>query len=404
MITSPKVGLNAHLLSGSASYRSAGIHQYIDRLLSHLPAVYDDSELVIFTNRQAGADLLKTSCWQGEPRPSVRASWLPTQRPLARIVWEQLAQPLWAGLGGLQLLHGLAFVLPLVRPCPSVVTVYDLSFAHFPHLFRGPNAAYLRLFTRLSCRVADKVIAISQSTRNDVARLYGVPGERVEVALPGVDPSFCPLPPEQVELFRQKRGLPQTFILHVGTLEPRKNHIRLLEAFQQISNFKLQIANCKLQIANFKLVLVGGQGWSYGEIYAAVERLGLQDQVIFAGYAPADELPLWYNAATLFVYPSLYEGFGMPALEAMACGVPVIASDSSSLPEVVGGAGLLVPPNDVDALAGAMRQLLADADLRQQLSRAGRARAAEFTWQHTARVTAETYRKILRMDGTANGK
>ncbi len=376
----PLVGLNAQLLSGAASYRSAGIHQYIDRLVHYLPAFSDQVEFIIFANRQARLPAEKAR---------VRVTAWPTHRPLARIVWEQLAQPLWARLEDLELLHGLAFVLPVIRQCPTVVTVYDLSFAYFPAWFQGANAAYLRLFTRLSCQTASRVIAISESTRRAVMRLYGVPAERVDVALPGVDAAFCTLPQDQVEAFRRERNLPDTFILHVGTLEPRKNHLALLKAFAQLLAFDLPCPT-------LQLVCVGGNGWLYDEIYAAVERLNLQERVTFAGYTPAHELPLWYNAAALFVYPSLYEGFGMPVLEAMACGAPVITSNVSSLPQAAGDAGLLVSPESTDELAAAMRQLLANVDLRRQLSEAGKAHAAEFRWERTAQQTMSAYRNVLK--------
>lgn len=369
MSSQPRIGLNAQLLAGSATYRSAGIHHYISRLLAHLPMAGSDMDFLAYVNQSGSAAL------EGLRRRVTR--W-PTHQPLVRILWEQFALPMWARWDSLRLLHGLAFVLPVVRPCPAVVTVYDLSFARFPQFFHGANAAYLRLFTRLACRAAERVIAISESTRRDIAQLYGIPLARIDLARPGVDPIFCPLPREQVQAFRQQRGLPETFILHVGTLEPRKNHLKLLEALARLSTFHL--------------FCIGGQGWGYEAIYAAVERLNLKERVTFVGYAPAQELPLWYNAATLLAYPSLYEGFGMPVLEAMACGTPVITSNLSALPEAAGEAGMLVSPHDTEELAAAIHRLLSDADLRRQLSQAGLAHAAKFTWERTARQTVHVYR------------
>ncbi len=370
----PRIGLNAQLLSGALSYRSAGIHQYLDRLLHHLPAAGEEVDWVVFTHRQAR---LRVEGMR------VRATRWPTVHPPVRIVWEQTAQPVWARLEHLQVLHGMAFVLPLVRPCRTVVTVYDLSFVHFPQLFPGPQGAYLRLFTRLSCRAAGRIIAISESTRHDIAHEYGVAARQIDVAYPGVDPTFRPLPPEPVEVFRRRRGLPETFILHVGTLEPRKNHPALLEAFARLGG------------PAPRLICVGGAGWFYRDLQATVERLGVQDRVLFAGYVPAEELPLWYNAATLFVYPSLYEGFGMPVLEAMACGRPVITSNVSSLPEAAGPAAVLVAPDDVDGLAEAMQRLLTDRELGRQLSQAGLRHAAQFPWERTAQQTMTTFRRML---------
>lgn len=372
----PHVGLNAHLLSGTASYRSAGIHGYIVELLRRLPAAEGGIRYTAFVSRSSSPLL-------GGMR--VHATHWPTVRPVVRILWEQLVQPLAAARERLDLLHGLAFVAPLVRLCPTVVTVHDLSFALFPEFFRGANAAYLRLFTRLSCRGAAHVIAVSESTRADVIRLYGVPGEQVKAIPHGVDPAFHPRPAAEVAEFRRAHSLPERFVLFVGTLEPRKNLVKLIEAF----------SNLKSQIPNLKLVLVGGKGWYYDRIFAAVERLSLKDRVIWAGYVPNGELPMWYNAADTFAFPSRYEGFGMPVLEAMACGTPTVTSTTSSLPEVAGNAALTVPPDDADALTDALRCALENAALRQELRAKGIARAALFTWEEAARRTAAVYRRAL---------
>jgi glycosyltransferase involved in cell wall biosynthesis len=370
--TRPHVGLDALLLSGAASYRSAGIHGYSAELMRRLPSADAGLRYTAFASQAACAHI---------DGMHARSTWLPTEQPWARIVWEQTFQPFVAASERLDLLHGLAFVSPLVGRCPTVVTVHDLSFALFPEFFRGANAAYLRLFTRISCRRAARIIAVSENTRADIVRLYGVPGDQVEAVSHGVDARFYPRSPNDIAEFRRAHALPDHFVLFVGTLEPRKNLVKLIEALAHISNLKL--------------VLVGGKGWYYDQIFAAIERLNLQHRVIWAGYVPSDDLPLWYNSADVFAFPSRYEGFGMPLLEAMACGTPVVTSTASSLPEVAGDAALTVSPDDADALANALHRALTDAALRQELRAKGIARAATFTWEETARRTAAVYRHAL---------
>jgi glycosyltransferase involved in cell wall biosynthesis len=304
-----------------------------------------------------------------------------------RILWEQLVQPVATRRIGADLLHAMAFAGPLLPSCPFVVTVYDLSFMHYPEAFRPWNRWYLRYFTALSARRARRVIAISESTKQDVVRMLGVAPERVDVAYCGVDKIFRPLTPGQVARFRVDRALPDRFILFLGTLEPRKNVHKLIRAYSRLHTVEPSIP---------KLVVAGGKGWYYDQIFAEVESLGLTDQVIFPGYVVHEELPLWYNAAELFVYPSRFEGFGLPVLEAMACGRPVITSDVASLPEVAGDAALLVSPDDETQLAEAMQCALSDQALRQQMIIKGQVRAASFTWARTARHTLRAYSRALR--------
>jgi len=366
------VALNAHLLFGRASYRSAGIHHYIDQLLRHLPAAAPEFRFTVFTG--AGRPQM--------PGARVLTTRLPTHRPLARIAWEQLLQPFALARARPDLLHSLAFVSPLVQSCPTVVTVYDLSFRLTPERFRPAQRLYLSTFTAWSCRRARRVLAISESTRADVVRLLGLPPGKVDVALPGLSPVLRPLPAGQVAAFRARRGLPERFILYLGTLEPRKNLAALLDAFAQLRPTHPDLA----------LVLAGARGWWYDDLFRRVEALELAPVVHFPGYVPEDELPLWYNAAAVFAYPSSYEGFGLPVAEALACGRPVVTSAVSSLPEAGGDAAYLVPPGDVPALAGALAQALApDAERAAR----GLAHAARLTWAGTAAQTAASYRRAL---------
>ncbi len=372
------VAINAHLLSGRAWYRSAGVHQYIHHLLRHLGQA--DGSLrytVLLGEGTLPPDIALTS---------LRSRW-PTSRAAVRVLWEQLVQPWTLRRIGAHLVHGPAFVGPLLAPCPVVITIHDLSFIRFPTLFRPANRLYLTVLTRLSARRARRLIAVSTHTAAETTRLLGTPQEQIDVVYHGVDPAFHPLPADEVAVFRQRRGLPERFVLCVGTLEPRKNQTRLVEAFARIHDGQV------------KLVLVGGKGWLYDELFTRVEALGLSKEIIFPGYVMNDELPLWYNAATILAYPSLYEGFGMPVLEAQACGTPVLTSNVSSLPEAAGDAASMVDPYDVEALAAELDRLLTDKLLRHELRKRGLAHASQFTWPLMAQETADVYRRALAEGG-----
>lgn len=371
------IGVNAHLLSGQASYRSAGIHGYIQNTLAHLPAADPALHYTVFV----GAGQLTP-----HERMRISRSTLPTGHPPLRILWEQLALPAALARAGVDLHHGMAFALPLGDSRPAVVTIYDLSFLRYPARFKSANRLYLSAITRLTARRARRIIAISESTRAEVEMLLGVPAGRIDVAVPGKGHHFRPLPAEQVEAFRRRNGLPERFILYLGTLEPRKNLETLLHAFAGLP-----------QKDDVPLVLVGGRGWLYHAIEATIEELDLRPRVTMPGYVADEMLPLWYNAATVFAYPSLYEGFGLPLLEAMACGTPVVAADTTSLPEVVGreGAGILLPPADTEAWRDALNTLLDDDEHRRDLSTRGRKRAAVFSWQQTALQTVASYHRAL---------
>ncbi len=374
------VGLNAHLLSRQAGYRSAGIHSYIHQLIQYLPGADERLRATIFTGQS------RREQWAVSDTLAWHSSRWPTHRPWVRIAWEQFAQPWALQRAGVQLLHALAFVSPLLALVPTVITIHDLSFLRFPEQFRPLNRLYLSTMTRISCRRARRIIAVSQATADQVTQLLAVPAERIDVIAHGVQHArFYPLPPEQVEAFRQSKGLPPNFALFLGTLEPRKNLTTLIEAFGRTDALR----------RGTKLVIAGGKGWYYQEIYDLVQRLDLEKDILFPGFVPDAELGLWYNAATVLTYPSLYEGFGMPLLEAMACGTPVISSQASCMPEAVGDAGLLVSPHDVAELAASIDRLLSDADLRADLSQRGRARAAAYTWEATARATAASYRRAI---------
>jgi glycosyltransferase involved in cell wall biosynthesis len=358
------------------SYRSAGIHTYIQHSLQHLSEADPDVRLTLFTAHPP-AGLPKAIEVQ-------RPRWN-TDRPALRILWEQLALPSAVRRAQAAVLHATAFVAPIVQTRPTVITIYDVSFALYPQLFRGFNQTYLRAGTRWSAPHAQRLITISECARRDVHRLYGVPLDRITVAYPGVDEALGPGDPERVEEFRRAKDLPEKFVLYLGTLEPRKNLAMLVRAFAQL----------KRECPDAVLVLAGGLGWLADDIFATIEACGVQDSVRLPGFVAAEEKALWYAAATAFVFPSIYEGFGMPPLEALACGTPVIASNAASLPEVVGEAGLLLAPDDVRGWTAALKRVWIDAAYRAELADRGVRQAQQFTWQATSRQIAQTYRDLI---------
>jgi glycosyltransferase involved in cell wall biosynthesis len=372
------IALNAHLLSAQAGYRSAGINGYIFNLLNALPEADPSFTYTVFTGQQAQPPEHKRMTTR-------RAAWA-TGRPTHRILWEQAIQP--AALRQVQpdLLHALAFVSPVVSRIPTVVTVYDLSFVHYPEVLPAARRLYLRLLTRYSCRRARRVIAISHSTARDIAHTFGIQQDRIDIAAPGVGPQFRPLSAEQVTTFRLQNGLPDRFLLFVGTLEPRKNLAMLLQAYAALP---------AADRAAVHLVLAGGKGWMFEDIFQTVEAYNLRDTVHIPGYIPAEALPLWYNAADVFVYPSLFEGFGLPVVEAMACGTPVLVSNVSSLPEAAGNSGYCLPPDNDSAWTDALYTAIHDPDWRRQAGQSGLEHAARFTWENTAIQTVASYRRAL---------
>lgn len=369
-----EIGINAHLLSGEAGYRRAGIHHYIAQVVANLPPGNGTCHYTLFTRFHPE--------WQRPDLKIVSTSW-PTERRWVRILWEQTVWPLTARRRDLDLLHSMAFVTPFWSPCPTLVTVYDLSFLHYPERFPALQRLYLSTQTRRSCRQARRVITISESGRRDVHRFFGVPLEKIDVVPPGVDEMFRPLPAATVAAFRSRLDLPERFVLHVGTLQPRKNIPLLLEAI------------ARLQRADLPLVLVGGKGWMYDEIFARVQALDLANRVRFTGYVSDDELPLWYNAATLLALPSAYEGFGMPVIQALACGTPVIVADSSALPEAAGDAGLLFPPGDVAALVNQMLVVLDSPEQVATMRQRGFAHVKQFSWVRSGEKMGNVYQHAL---------
>ena len=282
------------------------------------------------------------------------------------------------------------FTAPPFCPCPFVVSIHDLSFEHLPQTFKRRSRTQLRLTVRHSARRAARILSLSEHTRGDIVETYGIESNRIE-AIPLAAPDhFCRVNDKrELQRVRHNYGIEGDYILSVGSIQPRKNLARLIKAYAQLRG------DCSADKLP-KLVLVGKCAWLYDETLRALDQVGVKDSVVLTGYVPESDLPAIYSSALCFVYPSYFEGFGLPPLEAMKCGTPVIVGNQTSLPEVVGDAGLTVDPFDVDAIAGAIRRLMNDSALRAELSQKGQERASTFTWRETARRTLQIYQDVAR--------
>jgi glycosyltransferase involved in cell wall biosynthesis len=392
----------------SAVCQGAGIGRYTRELVNALLACDPADEFRLFAAASAGRR------GKGEPLlvpAAINAGLrlLPISDRRMATIWHRLRLPIPVELftGQVDVFHSPDFTLPPVWRARTLLTIHDLSFVTHPETVHPLVLRYLNAAVPRSVRRADHVIAVSEHTRRDLVHWLGIGEEHVSVIYHGVNPAFRRVADgERLAAVRARYGLPERFILHVGTLQPRKNLPRLIEAYAALIGAGDGLgwppprpsparqgrvgagATGELPV----LVLAGGKGWLEDEIYASVKHLGLEGYVRFLGFVDDADLPALYSLAELFVFPTLYEGFGLPVLEAMACGTPVVCSDASSLPEVTGEAALLVAPTDVSGLTAAMRRALTDADLRARLFAAGLARARQFTWEDAARRTVALYR------------
>lgn len=369
-----RIGIDARLVF----YSRAGISQYIVHLtkaLADLNAAHPDNvEFLLLQSRKDKSSILHNGLF------SKTSLWTPCHHRL-----EQSALRFETARLGLDILHSPDFIPPLKRNYKSIITVHDLAFLLYPQFMTKESARYYGQIDQ-AVRSADHIIAVSQSTKLDLNKLLGVPGEKVTVIYEGVSPKFyaIDLLEAQAEV-KRKFGLEPGYILFISTIEPRKNVPTLLKAYRYFrDHFK----------RTEKLVLAGSRGWLPEEVDQTLNHLNLQNDVIFLGRVPDEYVNFLYNAASMLIYPSFYEGFGLPPLEAMQCGVPVIASLINVMPEVVGDAAMLVDPHDVENLGVTINRLLEDTPLRKDLINKGFKRAAKFSWDQTARETLAVYHHV----------
>jgi glycosyltransferase involved in cell wall biosynthesis len=357
-----------------------GAGRYIIYLIHELAKLSTSHEFIVFAQAYLRPHLVE------QVSDKIRIVWLKNMSPARRLIWEQTAFPSLIHQMKLDLLHSPHYTMPLSRPVPSVVTFHDMSFFIYPKKHTLAKRYFFPWMMRRSSKRADMIIADSESTRRDAMRFIGIhPGKITTVHL-GYQEIFRQISDEEyLHVVRQRYSLPDRFIFYAGALEPRKNIPLLLRVFEQLAQDQQELY----------LVLTGGTGWDNQETLARMNSMHVRDRIVRLGHIDHIDLPAIFNLADVFVYPSLYEGFGLPPLEGMACGVPVITTNISSMPEVVGTAGLLVPPNDEAALSQAIQQVLGDDELRQRLREAGPQRAAGFTWRHTADNTLKIYERVL---------
>jgi glycosyltransferase involved in cell wall biosynthesis len=356
------------------AYSSGGISQYTRQLVS---------QIVPLLNRNERLTLLKSGRHATTPLSADGVRYASVFTPPHHRL-EQLALPLELLRVRPTLVHSPDFIPPMRGPWRRVITIHDLAFLLHPETVTSESRAYYGQI-RTAVKVADAIIAVSQFTASDISRLLDADPRKVRVIPNGVDPSLGPIVDRtELERWRARHRVNRPYILYAGTFEPRKNLPLLVEAFNRLRGDH-----------GLLLVLLGARGWLFAPTFERIDALGLTDYVRVLEHQPRDEWAVAYSGAAVAVTPSLYEGFGLPVLEAMACGAPVVSSNASALPEVVGEAGVLFESGDVDALESALRLVLEDPSLANRLRTAGLARAQEFSWARAAASTLAIYRELV---------
>ncbi|HTI14218.1 MAG TPA: glycosyltransferase family 1 protein [Dictyobacter sp.] len=380
------IGINAQLLSNSQNYRNGGVSHYIRYLLTQLAREPGPHTYTIFVN---GQEIIKQLAQH--PQITYVSAYWPESKPAARIAWEQITLPSLIRQHKINVLHSPVNVVPEMVPgnCATVVTLHDLAFLRFPEVLTTTKRLYHRTFTVHSLRRATMLLTVSESTRKDAHELVGIPLQKIRAVYPCIEERFTNVfTEEEKHTFREKYNLENGFILYLGTLEPRKNITTLIEAYAYLrQNYGRQE----------KLVLAGGKGWLYDAIFERVQQLHLEQEVLFPGFVAEDEQALWYQAATTFAYPSLYEGFGIPVVEALASGTPVVTSNVSSLPEAGSAIALCVEPHDTQALAAALYRAITDQNYRQLCRKEAKTIAQRYSAQAMVQQTIAVYEQAAAL-------
>jgi len=371
------IGIDAHAIGA----QQGGNETYVRNLIKSLARIDGENRYTIYLANARAADEWRDGFTNQFKNFSVRL--LPPPTPLVRVpvflAYELFRRPV-------DVLH-VQFTAPPFCRVPVVATIHDLAFEHLPETFTRRGSFQLKLTVRRTAKKAARIATVSEYSRQDLISTYNLPPEKVVVTYNGVEPHFTPHPASLNEAgeIRRRFGIARDFLLTVGSLQPRKNLVRLIRAYSKLRS----------ECGSFapQLVIVGRKLWLADEIFAEVKKQRWADDVILTGYVADGDLPALYRAASAFAYPSLFEGFGLPPLEAMACGAPVVAGDNSSLPEVTDGAALLVDVRDEQSLANALLEVVSNRSLRATLREKGIAQAGKFTWHAAAEETLRLYRE-----------
>jgi glycosyltransferase involved in cell wall biosynthesis len=370
-----RVGINALLCSSGRNYRRTGVSRYIEELIRHLALIGGDTELLAYISRT-----FEPASWESV---QLRRSALPVENPAARIGWEFAWLPVATRRDRLDVFHGTVNAVPGGIRAATAVTVHDLAFLRYPEQVTAKRYQYLKWVIESSVQRSDLVLTPSQATRSDIVDAFGIAPEKIVATPLGVDARFRPVSAESISTVRNYFALERPYVLAVGTLEPRKNLPMLLRAF----------AALQTEIPH-DLVFAGPGGWLMDDLEQSIADLGIQGRVRRIGFADDGALVALYSGADLVAVPSIYEGFGLAVIEAMATGAPVLTSNVSSLPEVAGDAAILIDPMNLESIVEGLREGLRSNDLRSRLRVAGPARAAQFTWERTAAETMAAYHRI----------
>ena len=365
----------------SALRQQGGIGRYTRELINTLAILDTKNRYTLLVSKDSPLDKLPTL------PDNFQVKVMPLTEKIMTILWHRLYLPLWVDVGGgaYDIFHSPNFILPPLYNTCGLLTVHDLSFMKYPHKTVPKLQKWLSKTVPHSIKRATHVLADSMSTKNDLETMLNVPSKKISVVGAGVESRFKPIIDTHIlNHVRQKYNLPTKFILGLSTLEPRKNFEGLIQAFNHVEPF----------FSDMHLVIAGGKGWLYESIFAEAESSSVSDKIHIIGFVDDDDLPAIYSMAEVFAYPSYYEGFGIPVLESMACGTPVVAADNSSLPEVMGEAGIMVPATDITALAVAIKELCCDHALRERYIQRGFEQASKFTWGKTADILLNVYSMI----------